>query len=151
MESVESKISGLYMGLVLLLHFIILSVILISVTFLEDIYRFEKRIFAGVIIIAMVIFLVFLWNEILSAKKVVVDSNSIKIYNALSIREISYSEIDKIQKGKSQLMMMKGVPFSDGFTYSDIVLKQGKNIIISPDKYDNYLEIMAFINKQLEK
>ena len=79
-----------------------------------------------------------LWQEILSAKKVVVDLNGIKIFNAKSVREITFSEIDKIQKGKVKTMM-KGVPFSEGYTYSEIILKQGKSVIISPDKYDNYL------------
>jgi hypothetical protein len=150
METVESKISGLYIGLVIFLHFIILTTILISATYLQDIFNLEKRIIAGIIIIGMLISLVFLWKEILSAKKVVIDSNGIKIFNAQSVREIAFSEIDKIQKGKVKTMM-NGVPFSDGYTYSEIMLKRGKSLIISPDKYDNYPEIMAFINNQIEK
>jgi hypothetical protein len=151
METVESKISGLYIGLVIFLHFAILIIILISSTFLRDIFNLEKRIIAGVVIIAMLISFILLWQEILSAKKVIVDLNGIKIFNAKSVREIAFSEIDKIQKGKVKMMMMKGVPFSDGYTYSEIILKQGKSVIISPDKYDNYLEIMVFINNQIDK
>lgn len=151
METVESKISGLYIGLVIFLHFAILIIILISSTFLRDIFNLEKRIIAGVVIIAMLISFILLWQEILSAKKVVVDLNGIKIFNAKSVREITFSEIDKIQKGKVKTMMMKGVPFSEGYTYSEIILKQGKSVIISPDKYDNYLEIMVFINNQIDK
>lgn len=151
METVESKISGLYIGLVIFLHFAILIIILISSTFLRDIFNLEKRIIAGVVIIAMLISFILLWQEILSAKKVIVDLNGIKIFNAKSVREIAFSEIDKIQKGKVKMMMMKGMPFSDGYTYSEIILKQGKSVIISPDKYDNYLEIMVFINNQIDK
>jgi hypothetical protein len=151
METVESKISGLYIGLVIFLHFAILMIILISSTFLRDIFNIEKRIIAGVIIISMLISFILLWQEILSAKKVVVDLNGIKIFNAQSVREIAFSEIDKIQKGKVKTMLIKGVPFSDGYTYSEIILKQGENVIISPDKYDNYIEIMVFIDNQIDK
>jgi hypothetical protein len=151
MEIVESKISRLYIGLVIFLHAMILGAILISSTFLRDIFYTEKRLMAGLIIILMVISLVALWNEILSGKKVVVNSKSIKIYNANSIREIAFSEITDIQKEKTKLMLIKGVPYSDGYTYSEIILKEGKRVIISPDKYDNYREIMEFINNQIGK
>lgn len=151
METIKSKISGLYIGLVIFLHFIIFIPILVSATYLRDIFSFETKIIAGGTIIAMVIIYVLLWKEILNAKKIVVDSNGIKIYNARSVREVSFSDIDIIQKEKNQLMMMKGVPFSDGYTYSELFLKRGKSVIISPDKYGNYSEIMMFIDRELKK
>lgn len=150
MESIESKISNLYIGLIIFLHVVIFTTISISVTYLRDIFFLEKRILAGLTIIGMLIGLILLWKEIRNGKKIIVDTNGIKIYNVNSIREITFSEIDKIQKGKNRLMMTTDVPFSDGYTYSEIILKEGNSLIISPDKYDNYIEIMAFINKQLK-
>lgn len=97
----------------------------------------------------MVAFLITAWKEILSVKKIMVDSRSITVYNYGSFYEIAFSEIKEIQKGKNKMIMTGNIPFTEGYTYSKLVLKNGKQLIISPDKFENYAEIMLFINNQV--
>lgn len=151
MKTVESKIRRLYIGSVIFIHILAFTTIAISASYLRDIFYLEKRIMAGVIILLAIIYLIIVWKETMDTKKIIVDSNGLKIYNVNSSYEISFSEIDTIQKEKSKTMLTRGVPLADGFTYSKIILKQGKTLIISPDKFDNYLEIMAFINSKIDR
>ena len=149
MNVIESKISKLYIGLVVFLHIMALMVMGISATYLRAIFYTEKRVFAGVLIVFMLAFLIYIWKEILHVKKITLDSRGITVHNFNTWYQIEFSEIDKIQKGKNKIMMRGNIPFTDGYTYTDILLKDGKNLIISPDKFENYSEIMSFINSQV--
>lgn len=150
MQSIESRIRKLYIGSVVFIHIIAFTIITISATYLRDIFYVEKRITAGVIIASMLIYIISVWKGVMNPKKIIVNTNCIKVYNAKSSYEIAFSEVDKIQKEKTQIFRTHGVPLTDGFIYSKIILKQGKTLIISPDKFDNYTEIMAFINVQID-
>lgn len=148
MERVVSRISNLYVGKVIAIHTFAILFITVCCKYLQDIYRIEKRIFASIIIIAIVIFLFTIWQELVRSQKIIVDEKGIEIYHAMSSNRISFSEIDEILTHKFK-MSMSTIQITDGYTYSEIILKQKNSVIITPEKFDNYLEIMSAIKSNL--
>jgi hypothetical protein len=64
---------------------------------------------------------------------------------------VSYDSILNIERNKSQLKMFRGVPISDGYHFSVLNLFDGKQEIISPDKYENYIDIINAIRSNLKQ
>ncbi len=149
MDKVESKISYLYIGLVIFLNIAALLIIIISINYLQDIYYTYKRVMACISIISSIIFLTVIWKEILKVTKVIVDSQGIKIYNYKSSLIIPFSEIEKIEKHK-QKTFLNGIQITNGYSYSELKLKTKPSIFISPDKFENYTEIMQSIKNNLD-
>lgn len=150
-QSIQSKINVLYVGLVVFLHLMALTIMVISATYLRNIFYIEKRIIAAAVMVLMGVSLVLVWVEVFKMRRVVVDANGIRIFNFATVQEIRFSDIVSIERQKSQIMMDKDIAFTDGFTYSKIVLKDGKPLVIAPDKFSNYLEIMTFIHEQMDE
>jgi len=149
MDKVVSKISHLYIGLVIFLNVVALFIIIMSIHYLQDIYYTHKRVMACILIILSIIFLIVIWKEIFKVTKVIVDSQGIKIHNYKSSKLILFSEIEKIEIHKAKTFI-NGIQITDGYSYSELKLKSKPSVVISPDKFENYIEIMQSIKNNLE-
>lgn len=63
---------------------------------------------------------------------------------------IPFETINFIKKGKIKLQNRGGANISDGFHFSTIILDNKKSLIISPDHYENYKDIMFAIESKFE-
>lgn len=63
---------------------------------------------------------------------------------------VQYDTILNIERVKAQLRGLGRVPISDGYHFSVLNLFDGKQEIISPDKYENYSEIINAIRLNLK-
>ena len=149
MQAVVSRINKLYIGKVIALHFFAFLGVAVCSKYLENIYNIEKRIFALVMLFVISVFLFIVWQEVLSRKKIIVDSYGIKVYNAISLKEISFSEIQEIKIHKFRIQL-NPVPITDGYSYSEIIITRKPSLTISPEKFENYAEIMSAIKENLK-
>lgn len=150
MEKVTSKISNLYIGKVVALHFFALIFVPFCTKYTENIYLIEKRIFAWIGIAIIVVFLLIIWKEVSTSRKIVVDNDELTIYNLVSVKRIHVTEIEDIVKHKFNVSRV-GLEITDGYSYSEIRLKEGGSVIITPEKFENYSEIMSAINSTMEQ
>ncbi|NHM08362.1 hypothetical protein G4D82_14125 [Flavobacterium sp. CYK-4] len=149
MNTVESKISNLYIGLIIFLNIIALFIIAVSVNYLQNIYYTYKRVIAGMLIITFIIFLIYIWNEILKEIKITVNISGIKVQNYNSSTFILFSEIESIEIHKEK-KYFNGVQITDTYSYSELKLRSKPSLFISPSKFENYKEIMQAIRSNLE-
>lgn len=63
---------------------------------------------------------------------------------------IPFETINYIKKGKIKLRNKGGADISDGFHFSTIILDNKKSIIVSPDHFENYKDIITAIESKLE-
>ena len=150
MRQVISKINFSYIGLILFLNIVAILIIIISINYLKDIYYTYKRIIACLLIISSIIFIIFVWKEAFKINKVIVDNQGIEIFNYKSSTRIQYSEIETIEVRKHRTYVNR-IPITNGYFYSELRLKTNKNILISPDKFENYQEIMELIRINITK
>jgi hypothetical protein len=104
---------------------------------------------ACVSIITSIIFLIYIWKEIFKVTKVIVDSQGIKIHNYKSSIMIPFSEIEKIETHQHKTII-NGIQTTNGYFYSELKLKSKSSLVISPDKFENYTEIMQSIRRNIE-
>lgn len=149
MDKIESKTSYSYIGLIIFLNIIALSIIIISINYLQDIYYTYKRVIACISIITSIIFLIVIWKEIFKVTKVIVDSSGIKIYNYKSSTLIPFSEIENIIIHREKTFI-NGVQITNEYSYSELKLKSKPSVLISPNQFEYYLEIMQSIRSNLK-
>lgn len=91
-------------------------------------------------------------NQAIKIYKIEVLENGIEKKSILSIKTelIPFIEIEDITIEKLRVSSLKGNPINDGYSFSTINLKKGKEIIISPDQFENYNEIMAAKKSKLD-
>lgn len=86
----------------------------------------------------------------LKLTKVTLERNYLELQSFLGIRKriIYYTEIINIDKLKI-IQFGKGGQISDGFYLSKITLSDGSSFVLSPDKFENYNQMMIFIKSNL--
>lgn len=63
---------------------------------------------------------------------------------------IAFDSISSVDRQKTRLRSTRGINISDGYHYSILQLKNGKTLIISPDNFENYTEIIDAIKSRIE-
>jgi hypothetical protein len=63
---------------------------------------------------------------------------------------IAFDSISSLDRQKTRLRSTRGINISDGYHYSILQLKNGKTLIISPDNFENYTEIIEIIKSSIE-
>jgi hypothetical protein len=142
---VKSKISDLYIGKLIFLHIVAIAIIGISSIYLDNIYYAEKRVIAAILIVGSIIFLISVWRDGKTLQRIAVNELGITIKDFKSATEICFTEIEQINKHAIK-SYINGVQISDGYSLSEIIIKEKPSIVISPEKFENYVEIMAAIN-----
>ncbi len=96
--------------------------------------------------------LIFQIISILSLKTIHIDPTGIAIkplfFNTTKV--LLYDAISNIERIKVQQMVKSG-PVSDGYHFSALNLRDGKQEIISPDHFENYNEIIQAIRSHLNQ
>ena len=65
-------------------------------------------------------------------------------------RYFSFKSILSINLQKTRFRNTRGVNVSEGFLYSILKFENGNSLIISPDNFENYDEIMSDIKSKME-
>lgn len=91
-------------------------------------------------------------TELFTYKTITISGNSIEIDLVIIARKktIPLENISKIIRHKDQGLSSDGGMISDGYYYTELILKSGDSLIISPDHYENYNEIIFEIKKEME-
>ena len=63
---------------------------------------------------------------------------------------IAFDSISSVDRQKTRLRSTRGINISDGYHYSILHLKNGNTLIISPDNFENYIEIIEVIKSKIE-
>lgn len=63
---------------------------------------------------------------------------------------IAFDSISSLDRQKTRPRSTRGINISDGYHYSILQLKNGKTLIISPDNFGNFTEIMEIIKSRNE-
>ncbi|TDD77573.1 hypothetical protein E0F89_08315 [Flavobacterium caseinilyticum] len=63
---------------------------------------------------------------------------------------IAFDSISSIGRQKTRLRSTRGINISDGYHYNILQLKNGNTLIISPDNFENYTEIIEVIKSRIE-
>jgi hypothetical protein len=63
---------------------------------------------------------------------------------------IAFDSISSLDRQKTRLRSTRGMNISDGCHYSILQLKNGNTLIISPDNFENYTEIIEVIKNRIE-
>jgi len=110
--------------------------------------KFNNRINELIFLFLIIIICSFISGSysFLKLTKVILRKNDIEMQSFLGIRKkyINYTQILKIDRIKI-IRYGKAGSISDGFYLSKITLSDGSSFILSPDKFENYNQIMNFI------
>jgi hypothetical protein len=89
--------------------------------------------------------------DYLKLTKIIVKQKEIEVYEFFKNKTIiKYSEIDRIERHKVIQQSDTG-PITDGYFVSEVILLDGNSFILSPDKFENYIEIILSIKDNLNK
>ena len=149
----KSHISKLFIGRIL--TFSILSLIILFWG-LYNIFTKEtsKDIFTMLIIfiIGSLVTISYCIAELFTYKTITISGNSIEIAWVIIARKktIPLENISKIIRIKDEGLSSDAGKISDGYYYSELILKTGRSLIISPDHYEKYNEIIFEIKKEME-
>ncbi|SHI88963.1 hypothetical protein [Flavobacterium terrae] len=88
--------------------------------------------------------------DFLKLTKIILRKNDLEIQAFLGIRNriIKYNEIVNIERHKI-IQQGKAGQISDGFHLSEIILSDESSFILSPDKFENYNELIIFLRSNL--
>ena len=105
----------------------------------------ESQITVNVIIgLAILLLLLIIYRVVVVMKICILADKLVMLSFFGNKTEVLFSEILKIDSS-NVAMTNKAENSTDGYHYSVLLLKNGKRLVISPDEFDNYNEIMAAI------
>ncbi|MGE6355140.1 hypothetical protein ACQKCJ_14830 [Flavobacterium sp. NPDC079362] len=134
---------------------IIFGCLLFIITLIYILYAFlgnkESPINPLTVIVFMVFaFLIYASPDLFKICKLTITETGIEKTMAITGQKkfIPFETIYMIKKGKIKLQNRGGAAISDGFYFSTLILDNKENIIISPDHYENYKEIIMTIKNR---
>jgi hypothetical protein len=97
-------------------------------------------------------FLIFLSTSIFQIFSLKILENEIEKTSLIfrTKQHISFKSISSINIQKTRFRNTRGVDISEGFHYSILKLENGKSLIISPDNFENYTEVVEAIKSRIE-
>lgn len=128
-----------------------LLVLLLSSIFLIDPTDVNITIFVLLVILT----LVYHFFKIRKLYKIVISEKGIIKVSFLNKKKefIDFSEVEKVGliKFDGRRDPIRGVNISSGYYESEILLKNKESILISPDYFENYKELVKSLSENLEK
>ena len=106
-----------------------------------------------IFIIGSVGTLIYCIGDSFSFKKITISDNSIEIIQNIGFRKKTFSleNLSEINMKREEGLYSKSGKISDGFYYTELIFKTGENLIISPDHYENYKDLIFAIKKGIKK
>ena len=146
MEIITSKYRSLYKLKCCLGYIVAIICIIACLNFYRPIYNSDKHIFATIFLIAIICMVIAGSLEISNPSKIIIKPNVLEIHSYFSLwkRQIEYSEIKIIERRKI-IHYGKAGQISDGYYVSDITLYDNSRVTVSPDKFENYEELIQNI------
>ena len=145
MVTISSKFRGLFIGKVIFLAIVFSLVLTFSLKYIFKINKVESQITVNLIMGLAIVLLLLLIYRIVAVMKVCILADKLEMLSFFGNKtEVLFSEILKIDSGKV-VRTSKAGNITDGFHFSILVLKNGERLVISPDEFQNYNEIMAAI------
>ena len=97
-------------------------------------------------------FLIYVSFDLFKLHSIVISENGIEKTSIITKRteHIPFKLISSIQQQRVKYRNTKGVKISEGHSISILKFENGKSLIISPDTFENYQEIMSAINRKVE-
>lgn len=104
-----------------------------------------------VMCLMVLLFLIYVSPDIFRIFKLTITENGIEKTVIITGQKqfIPFDTINYIKRGKINFRN-KGGNVSDGFHFSTVMLENKKSLIISPDHFENYKDIMIAIQSKLE-
>lgn len=146
MKVITSKFRNLYIVKLLCGYIIAVLGIYICTRFFNEIYDPIKGKIATVFIILIILFIIAGSVDFLRITKVILKKEELEIQSFFGARKriIKFTEIVSIERHKI-IQQGKAGQISDGYYVSDIFLSDKSSFRLSPDKFENYNELMIFI------
>ena len=145
MQIITSKFRALFIGKIVFLAFVFTVIVTFSLKYLLKVNEVESQISVNLIIGLAIVLLLLLIYRIVAVMKVGILADRLEMLSFFGNKtEFLFSEILKIDSEKV-VRTSKAGNITDGFHLSVLVLKNGKSLVISPDEFENYNEIMAAI------
>lgn len=149
MKIIESKFRLLYIIKISLGYLISLLCICGLCYFYQDIYNDYTKQRSTILIILIVFLTVAGTWDFLRLTKVVVGQEKLEIQSFfIKNMSVSFNEIKSIERHKIVQWSDAG-QITDGYHLSEIILSNQLSIIISPDKFENYSELISEIKNKL--
>ncbi len=128
-------------------------VFLSGLTFLFNrLIYFDKTMYLSLILVSVLLsFLIYVSIDLFKVCSIEISENSL-IKTFLFSRkkyEIAFNDILRIERLKTSLKDTRLINISDGYYYSVIKLVNEEDLIISPDYYENYNEMIEFIKSKI--
>ncbi len=119
-------------------------------TILNDFDKSKIPILCGAL--AIMSFLIYVSFDLFKLHSIVISENGIEKTSIITKRteHIPFKLISSIQQQRVKYRNTKGVKISEGHSISILKFENGKSLIISPDTFENYQEIMSAINRKVE-
>lgn len=147
---IESKFSSLFLLRILFgsLLFIILSYFCVD-TILHN-QNIEKFIFL-VPAFLVLFFLVYVSYDLLKLYKLTITEKGIdKVFIFSNQKEhISFNSILSIEQERTRIKSSRGY-VTDGYFYNILELKNGESLLISPDRFENYNDLITAVRDNLK-
>lgn len=149
METITSKFRNLYIVKLFCGYLAAIFCICICLKFCDGTYPTKEKI-AFFFIIVIICFTMAGSFDFLKLTKIILRKNDLEIQAFLGIRNriIKYNEIVNIERHKI-IQQGKAGQISDGFHLSEIILSDESSFILSPDKFENYNELIIFLRSNL--
>ena len=145
MHIITSKFRGLFIGKIIFLAFVFTVMLTFSLKYIFKVNKVESQITVNLIIGLSIVLLLLLIYRIVVVMKVCILADRLEMLSFFGNKtEVLFSEILKIDSDKVA-RTNKVENSTDGYHYSVLLLKNGKRLVISPDEFDNYNEIMVAI------
>lgn len=126
----------------------VITLIYISATFLGNSTPSINPL--TVIAFMVLAFLIYVSPDLFKICKLTIDETGIEKTTVITGQKqfIPFETINFIKREKIKLRNKGGANISDGFHFSTIVLQNKQNIIISPDHFENYKDLMIAIKSR---
>jgi len=149
MKIITSEFRVLYKIKLAVGYILVIDCICLCLNYFRDIYNSDTKNAAIFFIVVIICFIIAGFLDFLELTKIVIKQNEIDVYSFITRKTtIKYSEIDKIERHKT-FRRGKAGQISDGYFFSEIILKNGNSFILSPDKFENYQKLLAEIKSNL--
>lgn len=126
----------------------IITLIFVSYTFLSSSTLSMNPLL--VMACMVLLFLIYVSPDLFRICKLTITENGIEKTMIITGQKqfIPFEAVNYIKKEKVKLRNRGGADISDGFHYSTLILQNKESIIISPDHFENYSDIMAAIKSR---
>lgn len=145
MQIITSKFRALFIGKIIFLAFVFTVIVTFSLKYILKVNEVDSQISVNLIMGLVIVLSLLIIYRIIAVIKVCVLADKLEMVSFFGKKtEVLFSDILKIYTEKV-VRTNKAGNITDGFHLSVLVLENGERLVISPDEFENYSEIMAAI------